>query len=97
MCAPAAGYAGGLVAFFVKAWPGDVGEFFAVYAWDYLVGDSGDGGYKAKGVQFVGSAEHVDEVDLAEAEGTIIDCVYAVLGERMGELGACRRTRICGC
>ena len=94
VCAPAAGYAGGFVAFFVKTRPGDMGEFFAVYAWNYLVGDSGDGGHKAKGVQFVGSGEHVDKVDLAEAEGTIIDCVSAVLGERMGEHGACRRTRI---
>ena len=93
VCAPAAGYAGGLVAFFVKARPGDVGEVFAVDAWDYLVGDSGDGGHEADGIQFVGPIEHVDEVDVAEAEGTVIDCVYAVLGERMGELGACRRTR----
>ena len=37
MGAPAAGYAGGLVSFFVEAGPGDVGEYFAVHTWDYLV------------------------------------------------------------
>lgn len=73
-----------------------MGNFFAVYAWDYGVRDVGDGGEKAKGVEFVGSAGHVDKVDMAEAEGIVMDCLYAVLGEDMGELGARGRIRICG-
>ncbi len=93
MSAPAADYACGFHSFFEKAWPSDVGKFSAVYAWDYFVGDVGDGGEKAKGIEFVGSGGHVYKVDVAEAEGTVMDCLYAVLGEGVGELGAGGRTR----
>lgn len=34
MSAPAAGYACGSLSFFIKAWPSDVGNSFAVYTWD---------------------------------------------------------------
>ncbi len=94
MSTPAAGYACGSHSFFVKAWPSDVGKFFAVYTWDYGVCDVGEGGEKAKGIEFVGSLGHVYNVDVAEAEGTVMDCLYAVFGEDMGELGARGRTRI---
>ena len=93
MSAPAADYACGFHSFFEKAWPSDVGKFSAVYAWDDFVRDVGDGGEKAKGIEFVGSGGHVYEVDVAEAEGTVMDCLDAVLGEGMGELGAGGRTR----
>ena len=94
MSAPAAGYTCGSPSFFVKAWPSDMGNFFAVYACDYVVRDVGDGGEKAQGIEFVGSAGHVDKGDAAEAEGFVMDCLYALLGEDMGELRARGRHRI---
>ena len=94
MSAPAARYACGFVSFFIKAWPSDVGHFPTVHARDYIVRDVGDGGEKAKGVEFVGSVGHVYEVDLTETKGFVIDCLSAVRGEDMSELGVRGMARI---
>ena len=64
--------------FFVEAWPCDVGNLPAVDPRDYGVRDVGDGGEKAKGIEFVGSAGQVDHIDIAKAKGAVTDCLGAV-------------------
>ena len=64
--------------FLIKAWPSDVGDAIAIDPWDYGVRDIGEGGEETEGIEFVGSAGHVDEIDIAKAKGVVTDCLNAI-------------------